>query len=217
MIANSQIPGIGVGVFADVDYVYQEFIGYISGRIGEIKTLTDFEFAISLPGGKVFIGDNKDYSNIGQFINDSCRPEILKYPIYSLESKRINEAIADYEVLSDQLSNVYFRLNANQTISVHASRNIKVGEELYRHYGWKFWLAWYGMTNTNPIFNLYCGVKSEMIYLQYNRIYWWNKLHRYQSVLELIGIDTDDSIFDLYGISHYNHQNKLYFLVELIQ
>jgi hypothetical protein len=217
MLATSQIPGIGIGVIAHRDYMHHEVIGTYSGRVGDVTCMLDFEYAIILPEGNMFVGDHEDYRGIGQFINDSCRPCIENYPLYSLTSTKLKQVVEDYAEESQRRENIYFKISQG-VILVHASRDVRAGEEFYRSYGSRYWMIWYFLTNQkNPFMTLYCGMLSESIRIRDCKVYCMGKYTQVSQVFEIIGMNTNDAIFSVYNIQHFPPIEKLFFLIELIQ
>jgi len=76
----------------------------------------------------------KTVLGIGQLMNDSQKPEITK-----LDFKEGIKSCEEYVINSRKGQNVTFNLDGRD-FWLYAARDIKKGEELFLHYGYKIWL-----------------------------------------------------------------------------
>ena len=134
-------PVHGRGVFALRDIQKSEIACFYDGDVKTFaEILSDYDkvnkkYWISHPTkpDSVLCGYPNPVNNfgVGQLINDSTMLNIKE-----LDFKKGIKDCEDYTITSRRLENV--RLDAD--FQMRATRDIKAGEELFLHYGYKYWL-----------------------------------------------------------------------------
>jgi len=171
-IRKSNIKGAGNGVFALADIKKGDVVCYYKVFVtkSHIEKLRDASFAWE-KNGKFAIGDYRkaeEYStNVGQFINDASSLRLTDADFSELEgvpyidSEWYRSKLEGYYLASVAGSNVQM----DDAFIIHACKDIKKGDELYLHYGYKYWLNLSYFLILFPVSRMSCVLKSERLSL----------------------------------------------------
>ncbi len=154
------------GLFTNKSFKTGDYIGFYDG---EDMSKNDFALFYNQNNVKNYVvyPNNPDKIKIGyitqqsefgigQFINDSYELNFDDVPLnikHMLNKMEIDEEIDNYIFNSTKKANVKIDIDSidSNKINIIATRDIEVGEELYRHYGVDYWKTLYVKTCEYPI------------------------------------------------------------------
>lgn len=138
-VRKSTIPNAGNGVFATEDIKKGEYVCHYDGEDIEMEKsneITDITYLIHNPLStttfRIGYNEPKTKEGVGQIVNDGECPKIDNLQ----KEHEINRVLDEYEMKSKEKANIGIDTN----FKMIAGKDIKKKQELFYHYGRKYWI-----------------------------------------------------------------------------
>lgn len=221
-LGKSLIPGAGIGVFVTQPLREGEWICTYDATIG-FPTRLNYNHFWELSDGTALIGYTSPRSllGIGQYINDGSaliltdelrNPEDLIFKADSLLIKKETERYLRASLARENCT----ILGRNKR--VYATRNLKVGEELYLHYGISHWLTWNQFATDEPFTRLSCLCLKRTIKMVRGLLYVDGMVYKPSLFLkEYLGVRPRGALMKACGLQGQSPTDQVKWLLEKVQ
>ena len=218
-VKTSLIPNAGNGVFATKSYEENEYICDYDGYYKNSVSAEEFTYSTGYTNGNgYYVGYNyiRKNNKLGQFINDYCRFELTpdmrnEQGIFSISSKKIEEAILQYNTLSFEKSNVSIVFDGKK-YKIKSRAKINSGDELYVSYGIQYWINHIRIIETDePFVRLFCLLMNDDLKIKENSCVYNGREYEFDDfMMQQLCILPNGSIMRYLEIERYSSKKNWY-------